>query len=268
MTIQLIATDLDNTLLNNQKQVSARNKQALQYLKQKHILFGLASGRDWQSVYELLDKWGIHDMVRFIIGTNGGQVYDVQSGQLVIQGKISGALAYQIYVAYAESSGLFFVRNGNDRYQNVFHSALHQDALKYNEPEHIVDIKAYLQNHDIDKASIFCEPEDMEAIKKIGRTLDTLPLSRMQSSQHLYEFMDQYTNKGSGLIKTCQLLNIPIENTMAFGDATNDYALIEKAGVGVVMKNGTPDVKAIADHITVYTNDEDGFAYFIENHLK
>lgn len=268
MTIQLVATDLDNTFLNNQKQVSLRNKKALQYLKQKHIVFGLASGRDFQSVYDLLDSWGIQDMVRFIIGTNGGQVYDVKTNELIIQGKISGSLAYQIYKAYTDSKSCFFVRNGNDRYQDIYSSALHQDALKYNEPEHIVNIQDYLQNHDIDKASIFCEPEDMDSIKEIGKSLDHLPLSQMQSSQHLYEFMDKNTNKGTGLIKACQLLHIPLEKTMAFGDATNDYTLIEQAAVGIAMKNGTKDVKAIANYITKYTSDEDGFARFIENYFQ
>lgn len=51
--IQFVITDLDNTLLNNEKKVSLLNHQAIEHLKQSGIYFRLASGRDYQSVFAL-----------------------------------------------------------------------------------------------------------------------------------------------------------------------------------------------------------------------
>ena len=107
----------------------------------------------------------------------------------------------------------------------------------------------------------------MHRMKEIAQQLHELPISMMQSSSHLLEFMDKDTNKGSALHIACNQLGISIDNTMAFGDTTNDYSLIKAAGIGVCMKNGTKDVKQVADHITQYTNNEDGFYHFIQENV-
>ena len=51
---------------------------------------------------------------------------------------------------------------------------------------------------------------------------------------------------------------------MAVGDAANDLAMIEAAGVGVAMANGTEEVKRAADYITQRDNNHDGIAEVVE----
>lgn len=63
-----------------------------------------------------------------------------------------------------------------------------------------------------------------------------------------------------------QILGIPGEEIMAFGDGTNDRKMLEKVGTGVAMANGVPEVKAAADYITA-SNDEEGVARFIEKYV-
>jgi hydroxymethylpyrimidine pyrophosphatase-like HAD family hydrolase len=53
---------------------------------------------------------------------------------------------------------------------------------------------------------------------------------------------------------------------MAFGDGGNDMVLLKAAGMGVAMDNGMPEVKSIADYVTL-SNNEDGVAYAIEKFL-
>lgn len=55
---------------------------------------------------------------------------------------------------------------------------------------------------------------------------------------------------------------------MAFGDTTNDHTMLELSGVGVCLKNGSDDTKAIADIITDYPCDEDGWARFMEMYAE
>lgn len=74
-------------------------------------------------------------------------------------------------------------------------------------------------------------------------------------------------NKGEAMLWLAERLGIAEEETMGFGDSGNDLALMKYTGVGVAMKNGTEDVKRAADTVTEYTNDEDGIAIFIENHV-
>lgn len=265
--VQFVITDLDNTLLNNEKKVSLLNHQAIARLKEKGIYFGLASGRDYQSVFELSKDWKIDSFIDIIIGGNGLQIFQPQSNHLICQNKIPNKVAWKIYETFKDTGGCFFARNGADRFQESTDADLHADAIKYQEPENIVDLKDYLFTHDVDKVSIFCQPDQMNHMKEIAKQLHELPISTMQSSSHLLEFMDKNTNKGSALYIACTQLNIPIECCMAFGDTTNDYSLIKAAGIGVCMKNGTKDVKQVADHITQYTNNEDGFYHFIQEHV-
>lgn len=265
--IQFVITDLDNTLLNNEKKVSLLNHQAIEHLKQSGIYFGLASGRDYQSVFALSKDWSIDTFLDVIIGGNGLQIFQPQKAHLICQNKISNTIALKIYKTFKDSGGYYFARNGANRFQESTDVDLHTDAIKYQEPENIVDLQSYLSTHDVDKVSIFCQPNQMNHMKEIAKSLHGLPISMMQSSSHLLEFMDKDTNKGSALHIACNQLGISIENTMAFGDTTNDYSLIKAAGIGVCMKNGTKDVKQVADHITQYTNNEDGFYHFIQKHI-
>ena len=55
---------------------------------------------------------------------------------------------------------------------------------------------------------------------------------------------------------------------MAFGDEHNDAEMIDYAGWGVVMQNGTDKLKALANDITPLTNKEDGLAHYLEEYLK
>ena len=265
--VKFVITDLDNTLLNNKKQISKLNHKAIQQLKENHIFFGLASGRDYESVKTLTKDWHIQDLVDVIIGANGMQIYQMDENILHYQKGISKEIAWKIYETFKDSDGIYLARNGFTRYQESTDADLHADAVKYQEPEKIVNLHEYLKTHDVDKVSIFCQPEQMPKMKKIAQQLKGLPISMMQSSSHLLEFMDKDTNKGSGLKIACDILGIPVKSSMAFGDTTNDYSFIETAGIGVCMINGTDDVKEVADHITKYTNNEDGFYHFIQENV-
>ena len=73
-------------------------------------------------------------------------------------------------------------------------------------------------------------------------------------------------NKGDALIALCAALGIAPEETVAFGDGTNDTSMIRAAGVGVAMGNADFSVKAAADTVCD-DNEHDGVAKFIERLL-
>ncbi len=73
-------------------------------------------------------------------------------------------------------------------------------------------------------------------------------------------------SKGTGIVKVAELLNIPVERTVAFGDSANDLAMLAAAGTAVVMGNGSEEAKAAADYVTAPLM-EDGI-YKACQHLK
>ena len=62
--------------------------------------------------------------------------------------------------------------------------------------------------------------------------------------------------KASGILKVCELLDIDIKDTYAFGDSNNDFSMLEIAGHSIVMENGTDEVKKIAEYITTSVTDD------------
>ena len=86
----------------------------------------------------------------------------------------------------------------------------------------------------------------------------------MYSSDYYLELIPKESGKGASLIKLCEILGIPRENSIAAGDAGNDLSMIKAAGTGIAMINGMEEVKAAADVITETDNDHDGLAPFIE----
>ena len=75
--------------------------------------------------------------------------------------------------------------------------------------------------------------------------------------------MPKGIGKGESLLEIAKYYDIPIEDTIAFGDEENDLTMIEAAGIGVAMGNAIDLVKEAADYITL-SNDEDGIADYLE----
>lgn len=64
------------------------------------------------------------------------------------------------------------------------------------------------------------------------------------------EFVPKGFHKGTGIAKVCEILDMDIADTFAFGDSANDVGMLRDAGVGVAMGNGSETVKNAADYVT------------------
>jgi len=84
------------------------------------------------------------------------------------------------------------------------------------------------------------------------------------SKPFFIEVNDKGISKGNSLDALCKKLGLTKDNVMALGDGLNDLSMIEFAGMGVAVDNANPVLKEAADFISK-SNDEDGFAYAIEN---
>ncbi|MDE6281398.1 MAG: HAD family hydrolase [Oscillospiraceae bacterium] len=79
------------------------------------------------------------------------------------------------------------------------------------------------------------------------------------------ELINKAFNKGLAVERLCGYLNIPIDDTIAFGDSMNDLEMIQTAGLGVCMGNGSEALKKIADEVCPPVG-EDGLYQAFERH--
>lgn len=113
--------------------------------------------------------------------------------------------------------------------------------------------KGFKSKDDIDESSLinkFCADyrngDGKKFMSLLGRKFDFI----LHSYGPVMEVIPAGAGKGKGIIKACELLDIDLKNTYAFGDSENDISMLETAGTGIAMGNGTDKAKEAADYVT------------------
>ena len=263
--VTMIATDLDGTLLDSHKQVSEETRKVLRELKNRGILFGIASGRPVESGQILVHDWGLENDISFLIGMNGGALYDMRTKAKHKYYPLSGDKILEIMEHFKDMDVIFQCMLGNDRFVSKSTEKTRAHAKLFCEHEHEVDLQQFLPGREIDTLILFLDPELMPAVRQRATTFSDPAYTSMQTADNLYEYMDPRINKGFGIEKACKHYGITPDHVVAFGDAENDEAMIETVGLGVAMANASDELKKIADVVLKETNDQDGLAHFVEN---
>ena len=73
------------------------------------------------------------------------------------------------------------------------------------------------------------------------------------------ELISRAFDKGRGVLRVCEHLGIPVEDTIGFGDSMNDLEMIETVGTSVCMANGSKKLQELSD-IVCPAVTEDGLA--------
>ena len=266
--VTLVVTDLDGTLLDSNKNVSEKNKEAIKELKKHGILFGIASGRPVESGIILCQKWGLADDISFLVGMNGGAIYDMRRREKEAWADMDGELLWKIIREYKTLNlpDLHFeVMVGNDRYVEWSSEETLANAELYGEKEIIVDLEEFLKGRRVDKLIIRSLPETQPTLAAKAKELNLEHCAAFPTSNILFEFVNPEINKGYGIQRVCEHYGLKLENIVAFGDEANDMQMLSLAGTGVAMQNAVPAVKHISDVVSDYTNDESALGHFIED---
>ena len=129
------------------------------------------------------------------------------------------------------------------------------------------ELKAYLreQNRSVQKLQLFT-PDDALRGRLLTDLAERFPCLSVSTSMPCnIEINDAHANKGEAIASLAAYLGLPMAATMAIGDGLNDRSMIKMAGTGVAMANACPEILALADEVTA-SCDEDGAALAIERH--
>lgn len=265
--ITLIATDLDGTFLNSKKQVTSLNKEAVSKLKQYGILFGIASGRPVETVRAMLKEWQIEDSVSFIMGMNGGVLYDLRQRTKEEYHLLDGEVVLDIIHFFEDLDVDFWILEGATRYTNRTSIETQEHARIFGETEIEIDLEPYLLNNTCNKLIIHCDKEYMPIVLERAKQYKNEACVGFLTADNLFEYVDPRINKGYGIEKVAKHFGVKLENCVAFGDEQNDMEMLQKVGMGVCMKNGSKQVKDCGAFVSAYTNDESAVAHFIEENI-
>lgn len=110
------------------------------------------------------------------------------------------------------------------------------------------ELRKELPKCQITQASLRGTKETIERIKPYFQKYADVVDTHIAGEVYL-DINPHGTSKMTGLEKLAKLVNVPVENTIAFGDSGNDLQMLQGAGLGVCMENGTPEAKEAADII-------------------
>lgn len=275
--VKLIALDLDGTLFNSQSQISAHNIDTIKKANEAGATVVISTGRPYSGLpFEQLKGSGI----RFAITTNGSAIYEIESGKCLFEEAMDEDIILPILDFLLTKDIHMDAFIGGKGYTPVQCVAAGQKlanppALKHyilNTRVRVDNLPLFIHENQlkVQKMTLNFYPEgdifkDREEVRKY---LESNPaVTTVSGGYNNLEFTRADVNKGVGLQKMAQLLDIPVAQTMAVGDTENDLAIIRAAEVGVAMGNATAAVKSAADYITT-SNDEDGVAAAIAHFLR
>lgn len=265
MDIRLIALDLDGTLLNSRKCISAGNLQVLFLCAQKGIQVVPATGRTLCGIPEEIRQI---PGVRYAVTTNGAVIEDMEQGKAIYTKMLSWELALELlklvdsyplmYDPYIERRGITEPRFYEHLSEYGLTPELQEMVLQTRDLHPNIIEFVEKSRKPAEKINLFFasrkERADMRAL--LEKRNDIVTTSSISNN---LEINAPGANKGEALLWLASHLGIKKEQVMAIGDGENDLTMIRLAGTGVAMKNGNADLLAAADYITE-NNDEDGVA--------
>ena len=263
--IRLVLVDIDGTLLNSRQEVTLLTKQAIGKLKEKGIMFGIATGRSPYAVRNLVQEWGIKDDTDLIMGFNGGSVYDMHTKEMTSVLTLSGQAVPAIQKdleGFAYNIGMYEF----ETFKAMKDDPMARRIAASNRFEFIQDDFSSYLDQQLGKLLIMAEKEEMDRIIARYETLPPSPLYHtFRSAPILLECVNPELSKSKGITLLLERLGLAPEQLMTFGDAMNDFDMIRDY-VGVAMGNADPRVTAVATYTTL-SNDEDGIGVFLNRYF-
>lgn len=272
--MSIIVTDLDGTLLNDDKEISILDRQTIIKMHKNNTII-IASGRANSDIKEMLIKNQIHNYILpFIICRNGQEIYDIMSKRMIYENYLTFDIIKGI-VSILEANNVYWY--GIDKYTAYF-KEIKYNCLKYKKSgkyfmKEIKDIDE-LKNIMIEKFMINEVSESkIEKIKMIIKEeydVDFMKFNLEKRYKDTYFKQNMITmknvNKYNALIILKNKLNLS-GNVISLGNGVNDYELLKNSSYGICVRNGDVNIKNVANFITKSNNDN-SFTYAMEYILK
>jgi Cof subfamily protein (haloacid dehalogenase superfamily) len=242
----LIASDLDGTLLTPELESPPELPGALAALEAAGVPFLICTGRMFRSARRVAAELGLSRGP--IVCYQGAMVADLGSGERLLHRPMDGDVAAAV-VRRLRELGRHLNAYIDDQ---LYVEQLDEWARQYAEfaevgIELVDDLAAEVAARPPTKFVVLSEPADVDILlpRLQEEWRDRLYVARSQASY--IELAASGVSKSSALQWLCDREGLRRERTVACGDAHNDLDMLRWAGLGVAMAEAAPEVRAAAD---------------------
>ncbi len=237
MSQYLIASDLDNTLLNAEHRVDALTRDTLRTLSAQGQVIVLASGRHYHDIAAIRRQL---EIPAWIISSNGAHLHDSED-RLVNETLVPTALV-QALVDMPRPPTVRLNLYTQDRWLIDAEAPELLPLHAMSGFTYQVDDMQHLEHEHVGKVLYIGEPALLEPLERILRERHGEMLHITYSAANSLEIMYRGVNKATALSRALKALDIPIERALAFGDNFNDIEMLTLAGNAYVVSNAHPEV--------------------------
>lgn len=283
MSIKLVASDLDGTIIDKNNKISSKNFEMINELHKNNIVFAICTGKSYSVSKKICEQFN----AEYGIFGNGTQIIDFKTQKEIWKNTLSKEnLLFCVTLAkrfnfhihlYTENEIItekleyMDLRNFKLKTQNS------TDTLKF---KIIKNIITYIENHDLDVFSLVISTEksslkEFEKILSVNSNLVyTFINKRGKYKDNIinkdYEYINVSPlniNKNEALNFLSNYLHIDKSDMMAIGDNVNDLEMVKNSGVGVAVSEAYDELKQVATYVTKTSVTAGAFAEAIEKFI-
>lgn len=255
--------DIDGTLIDcmhGMNDMSVEVKRAIRQLQLEGDLVFIATGRPYAFLSKEILEFGFDGFVL----TNGAQVmlnektiYKQTMESSFIKALVEKCKEHQIQYILEEEYYAYLPREFEEFYNFYDKVGIGKKLIK--------------DEFDLDELEV--QKVEIRCLNKEDRAHCIDFLKQHPSYDHFESIDERHmeiyckkNTKARGIMETLNLIQIPIENSFAFGDGSNDVEMLEAVGCGIAMGNASDEVKTYANEVTD-TVLNDGVALGIKKYI-
>lgn len=286
--MKILFTDLDGTLLTDDKRIASEDMAAIQKMIAAGHKFVMTTGRPLTSVKKLAEKYGFLKPGFLLVSFNGGLIYDCGTGESILTRRIS-VESVKFIMDEAHRRGMHAHTYAGDLVVSEYETEQLKAYCRLMQMDYVVvnDIRDFFATADksvpnvpinvVVKPAVSPDSEPIKVniitpfehsslvdFRKEMRKTTEGKLFDVFSKPEMLEFSHMMSNKGDAVRFMAEYYKVPVADTIAVGDEENDCPMIEAAGVGVAMANASEVAKSCADYVTVRDNNHAGISEVIE----
>lgn len=279
---ELIALDMDGTLLDSGQRITPRAKAAVGEILAhgKQVVF--ATGRCRPQLEEYLECF---PQMRYLICENGACVCDLKTGEDLFRRALPQQQVLHVMETVEKEDVLatFFIGNRSFMDRRTFLRMEEFGLESYRavfakSAVWVEDLFSFYRDRplEVEKIALFFPSGNLnardglhrraQACARVQERIHSLPVTMAVSASGNMEITGEGVNKGTGLKLLCGHLGLPLSQTAAVGDGENDRELLRLAGFAVAMENASASIRAAAA-VTVPDCDHDGAAVAMERYM-
>ncbi len=263
---ELVASDVDGTLLDPRERVSPRTAKAVQRVVASGTPFVLVTGRPPRWIPQIVDGLGVAGLT---VCSNGAVLYDAASDVVLNDSAIDPLLLRDVAHEMRRAiPGCSFAverstRGADDRVDEQFLAEPDFRGVWPNPDLRAVPLDELVGKPAVKLLVLHEELTSAEMAAAAGEIVEARLQVTYSTGAGLLELSPPGVNKASGLASVAAEFGVEQADVVAFGDMPNDIPMLEWAGHGVAVHNAHPGTLDVADEVTA-GNADDGVAQILE----